>query len=905
MSPPLHVVARAIEVALRAVHAAYPARFRARFGRELQAAVRRDIEEAAAGGVPELARRGAQTVVDALRGVIPEHRAERARARQMSGHHRTGAAMPGRGVGVDLRDAVRSLRNSATFTLVALGVLALAIGAATSIFSVVDGVLLRGLPFDEADRLVAVQEYVEASPRSPGTVTPQSFLDWRSQQRSFEALGAASRVLFRLKNERDEPVDARGLRITYEFLRALRVVPMIGRGFTEADEVDGAGRVVILGYGFWQRQYGGSPDVVGRTIALDGQPWEIVGVMPAGFSYPVASERPTEVFTPVVFRGADRVRARTRNFVLSVVGRLGPGVSVATADAEMRAIAEGIDRAHPDWNPGSRARVVDLHEHLVGRVRSWMLMLLGAVALVVVIACANVANLMLVRATVRAREMGVRSALGASRWRLTRALLVEGLVLSVLAAALGVLLAWGGVQVLRAWLPDGLPRVASIAVDLRVLGAAAAAAVVTGVGFGLVPALQATRTDLTYALKDGGRTSAGGARGTRLRSLFVVAEVALAVVLLVGAGLFVSSFVRLIRIDPGLDPRNVLALGVSLPFNAASYRENVKLGGTYVQRMLEAVSQVPGVEQVGAVTGGLPLSGSRRYDDVALPGAPPLQGTDAEIDTTAVSQHYFEVLRVPLRRGRVPGPEAREGTPPVVVVNDTASRLYWPGRDALGQRIVIGSTEREVVGVVGDIRHDGPETPPRQAAFVPLGQERTLGGTLVIRTAGDPLAVLPAVKAAIWSVNPEQRLTADTFTLEGYMDRLLAQRRFNMALLAIFGVVGLVIAAAGIYGVMAYAVAQRTSEIGVRMALGATPRDVIALVLRNAGALLAAGLAIGAAAAFQLGASVEKFLFEVKPADPGVFVGALAILALAGLVASAVPARRAAAVDPVVALRSE
>ncbi|HSC27918.1 MAG TPA: ABC transporter permease, partial [Vicinamibacterales bacterium] len=759
-------------------------------------------------------------------------------------------------------------------------------------------------PFDGYDRLVSVQEY---TPQRPGysSVTPQSFLDWMAQQRSFERLGAGTRALFRMRNERDEPVEARALRITSGFLPLLRVQPLLGRSFTEADEVEGAGRVVLLSYGFWQRQYGGSPDVIGRSIELNEQAWEIVGVLPRGFSYPVASERPMEIFTPFVFTGAHRVRGRTRNFLLAVVGRLREGLSIEQATDDMNRIAAGIDAANPKWNPGSRVRVVTLHENIVGRVRGWMLMLLGAVALVMLIACANVANLMLVRATVRAREIGIRSALGASRWRLTRALLVEGILVSMLAAVLGVTLASAGVEILRAWLPEGLPRIASIGIDRRVLGAAVTAALVTGVAFGLVPALHASRADVTLALKDGGRTSTGGAGGRRLRSAFVVAEVALAVILLVGAGLFVSSFIRLIRIDPGFDYRNVLTFSVGLPFDLARHQENLQRGIAYVERMLEAVSQVPGVEHASAVNGGLPLQGSRRYDDVTLPGGTKLQGTDAEIDIRAVSPHYFDVLRIPILRGRPPGGEDREGTLPVVAVNQAAARLYWPDRDAVGQRIIIGTKEWTVIGVVGDIRHGGPETPPLKEAYIPFAQERTTGASLAIRTTGDALAVLPAARAAIWSVNPEQRLTEDRFTLDSYMDRLLAQRRFNMALLAIFGVLGLVIAAAGIYGVMAYAVAQRTGEIGVRMALGATPRDVVALVLGNAGMLLGAGLAIGCAGAWQLSATVERFLFQVEPADPVVFLGALAVLALAGLGASAVPARRAASVDPVVALRRE
>ena len=499
------------------------------------------------------------------------------------------------------------------------------------------------------------------------------------------------------------------------------------------------------------------------------------------------------------------------------------------------------------------------------------------------------------------------AALGASPWRLVRGLLIEGLVLSVTGACVGVALAYGGVHVLRAWLPSGLPRISAIAIDLRVLSTAATAAIMTGIFFGIVPAVHAAKPDLTNALKDGGRSATAGVMGQRLRSLLVVAEVAVAVVLLVGAGLFTGSFVKLTRIDPGFDYHDVLVLNVGLLLAPGRKFDDrfAARGAQYVRQVLDAVDRVPGVQMSAAVNGGLPLSGNWSRDDVELPGRGELKGDDDEIDRRSVTPNYLQLLHIPLRRGRYLADSDRAGSTPVVVINEAATRKYWPRQDALGQHITIDHKDRVVVGIVGDIRHLGPEARVRQECYIPLEQDHHVNAAIVIRTAGEPLAVLPAVKAAIWSINREQRLSGDLVTLDGYMDRLISQRRFNMAVLALFGVLGLVIAAVGIYGVMAYVVAQRINEIGVRMALGATRGNVVSMVLRRAGTLMIVGLAIGAVASWYLGAGIRTFLFEVQPNDGGIFAAALATLGLAGLIASIVPARRAATVDPLVALRHQ
>ncbi len=845
------------------------------------------------GASPEEARRQARLTVGGLAQLREEYR-------DALGFR------PFDDLGRDLRLAVRSLRRSPAFTTVALIVLALGTGAATAVFSVADAVVLRGLPFDQHDRLVAVLEHdtTRATTFGGGSVTPQTFLDWRAEQRSFDGLAAVSLVMLGIRNPEGHPESVRVLRVTAEFFPILRVAPLLGRQFTRDDEVSGRHRVVMLSYGFWQRRFGGAGDVVGKTLALNDEPFDIVGVMPEGFAYPVASQRPTEMYVPMAFRPEDRVRSGPMRLTCTAIGRLRHEVSLARATDDMNRIAAALDAQYPRWGPGRRVRIVTLHERLVGEVRSWLVMLLGAVGLVLLIACVNVANLMLARATARRSEMAVRASLGASRGALVRTLLVESLVLSLAGAAVGVLLARIGVRAIIPWLPASLPRVAGIAIDLRVLGAAILAAVATGAGFGLFPAIHSSRPDLTTALQGSGRSATAGAAGHRLRSALVVAEVALAVVLLVGAGLFIGSFASVMRVDLGFDYRNVLVVSIQPNVPIANYHEALRPRVDLIARLLDALRRVPGVERAAAVSEGLPLAGGLAAGPILIAGRQ-IGGPDDRIDYRIVTPDYLALLRVPLLHGRHLNDDDRAATQRVAVINDAAARKFWPGQDALGQRFTINGAERVVVGVVGNIRHGGPEDPAREECYLPIAQEPIVGTTLVARTGGDPMNVLPAVKAAIWSVDGDQRIAGAVYTLEEYLDRLIAQRRFSMVLLALFGALGLAISAAGVYGVMAYLVAQRTGEIAVRMALGATPVSVVAMVVRRGGGLVASGLALGGGVSWCISSGVKSFLFQVEPTDPGILTGALLLLALAGLAASVVPARRAAVVDPMAALRQE
>jgi len=811
----------------------------------------------------------------------------------------------------DVVYAIRSLRKSPTYTTVALTVLALGIGSATAIFSVVDAVVLRGLPYDEHDRLVVVLEHRTGAvpvgnPFGEGTTTPQTYLDWRAQQQSFETLAAVTATSVGLRDAEGHPQPVRAIRATADFFRVLRVAPMLGRAFTTAEETVGRHRVAILSYGLWQRRFGGSRDVIGRTIALDDESFEVVGVMPLGCAYPVASATPTDLYVPLSFPDQVRVRGGVHNNWYTAIGRLRPGVSMAQASDQMNRVAAALDAQYPEWEPGLRVRLETLHEHLVGRVRSWMVMLLGAVALLLLIACGNAANLMLARATARGAELAIRSALGASRAAIVRGLLVESVLLSLGGGALGVLLAWAGVRAIIPWLPAGIPRVADIGMDLRVLAASAGAALISGIGFGLIPALRTSQPNLSTALQDSSRSSTSGPGSRRLRSALVVTEVALAVMLVVGAGLFVGSFAKLMRVDPGFDYRRVLVVRVGATYQPGmDVREARRRCASEAVRMLEAVRHVPGVQASATVSDALPLEGTSSTSGIRVPGRGVPTGDDRWIHYRIVTPGYHELLRIPLVRGRHLTPQDRADGQRVVIVNHAAAQKYWQGEDPLGQRVVMQGKEWVVVGIVGDVRHGGPETVPTPECYFSLAQNEAWNATLLVRTSGDPLRTLPAVKAAVWSVSMNQRIDGDIFTLEGYMDRLVAQRRFIMTLFALFGVLGLVISAVGVYGVMAYLVAQRTSEIGLRIALGATPGSVVAMVLRRAGALVGRGLAVGSVVALYASRFARSFLFQLEPNDPRIFAAALTVLALAGLVASVVPARRAAAVDPIVALKRE
>lgn len=813
----------------------------------------------------------------------------------------------------DLRSAIRSLYAAPGFTFIALVVLTLGIGATTAIFSVVDAVVLRGLPFDEHDRLVAVGErrplvpgevqQVDADPEALMSVAPQNYWDWAARQEVFESMAAVSMLngALTLHEAGAEPDDLQALKVTASFFDVLRLRPVLGRAFTAENEVDGRHRVAVLSDGLWRRRFGGDPQLVGGSITLDDGPYEVVGILPPGVTYPLGAKRPTDLYLPYVLAPFELTRTPGRyGMYLQVVARLRPAVSIDQARAAMTHIATALEQEHPVWNKDRGIGMRPLSDQVVGaRMKSWMLMLLGCVAIVLTIACANVANLQLARASVREREIAVRAALGAGRWRLLRQLLVESLVLSMVGSLLAVLVSYWAVDLLRYAMPEDVPRVAAIAVDWRVLTAAAAVSLITGLAFGIVPAWQLSKPNLNRTLKENTRGASSGRVRQRLRQVLVVSEVALALVLLVGAALFIASFISVIRIHPGVDTHNVLSVQVTPPVVPGSF---VAAPNNVLADIVRQIEQRAGVEQAAVIFGGLPLRGGNMSGQMRVPGR--VTG-DERINIRLVSADYHRVLRIPLKRGRLFDDGDRDDSAPVALINELARRRFFGGEDPIGQAITV-QRDRTIVGVVGDVHQSSPEVEPLPEAYFPLTQFPLGKGyaEIIVRTAGNPYAVLPAVKAAVFEVLPRVPVRGP-ITLEELYAQRTAQRRISMFLLGLFGLLGLVISAAGIYGVTSFTVSQRTHEIGIRMALGATRLEVVRMVLANVGLLLLTGLIVGSAGAWYLSATAKAFLFRLEPTDPRAFAVALALLSSAALVAVIVPAARAARVNPIVALRTE
>lgn len=807
----------------------------------------------------------------------------------------------------DVRYAVRALRASPAFTAIAVAVLALSVGVSASVYSVVDAVILRGLPFSEAHRLVAVGEQgADQSPGALNLVAPQNFLDWRARQDVFTGLAAAAYAEISLKGTGEAfPENLLARRVTANFFEVLRAAPMIGRPFTVENEVAGREHVAVISHRLWQRRFAGAPNVLGKRLPGQLASFEIVGVMPPAFSYPVGAAEPVEVWVPYVVGPDERVRGNDFGYYLQVIGRLRDGVSIERAQARMDQITAELAAETPRWFTDRSARVEFLQDYLTRGVRSWMLMLLGAVGCVLLIACVNLANLILARGTTRQRELGVRAALGASRGALARVLLTESLLLSVAGALLGGVLAWLAVGFLRASLPPELPRVALIAVNWRVLTVTMTMAVVIGLALGMAPVFQFVRPAAVAMMRQGQRTNTGDRRSARLRASLIVTEVALAMMLLVGGGLFLSSFARVASIDLGFDYRNVLTVRLRplvLPPNAPP-------GPSPLLDVLESARAMPGVETAALAGGGLPLRGDLMTHDFTIPGSVPPR--DGDIAMNQVSPDYFRVLRIPLLRGRAFTAADRPGSPPVVILNRRAAGMFFGGDAAIGQvmnwrRQDLG--ERTVVGIVGDIRFDGPENDARPQAFVPLAQTQTSAATLVLRTTPDAQGVLAGIHAAVAAEYPEGSappVHIDVQTLERHYSNLVAQRRLNMWLLTVFGVLGLGIAVIGIYGVMSYIVAQRRQEIGIRMALGALPSAILWSVIGRTSRYLSLGLILGITAAWALSGTVSGLLFGVNPHDAGIYAAVAILLSFVGFVAALVPARRAARVDPLEALRLE
>ena len=795
----------------------------------------------------------------------------------------------------DVRYAARRLLKSPGFAVVAVGALTLGIGANTAIFSVVNSVLLRPLPYPEPEQLVQVWESrpLQNMPRTE--VAPHEFLAWAGQSQSFRQLAANDFTEYNLTG-RGEPERVTGALVTASYFPLFGVSPARGRVFLAEEDEPGKNNVVVLGHDLWRSRFGSDLSVVGQSVSLDGVPCTVVGVMPRGFSLPNGAG----LARPIAFGAADRARAGSH--FLNVYGRLKEGVTVARAEGEMAAVAGRVEQDFGDANAGHRVVLVPLHEQVVGGARTALLVLLGAVGLVLLIACANVANLLLARAAGRRREVAVRSALGASRWRIVRQLLAESLLLSALSGAAGLLLAVWGVDLLVSLDPTGVQRAGEVTLDWRVLGFTLGLSLLTGLLFGLAPALQASKADFNETLKEGGRSAQGLGR-SRLRGALVVSEVALTLVLLVGAGLLVKSFRQLLAVEPGFDPHGVLTMDVALP--QAKYAERQQITSFY-ERLIEQAAAMPGVEAAGAVS-VLPLAGNDNSNFVQIEGRPPQPpGQALRAGRRNVSADYFRALGIPVKRGRAFSASDSGEAPPVVVINEAMARSFFAGEEPVGKRIRTGDRSPwvEVVGVVGDVRHRGLDVDTRPEMFFPHLQTPSRQMTLAVRTAGDPLALAGPLRERVRELDRDQPV-GNVKTMEAWVGESVASRRFSVLLLGVFACVAAGLAALGLYGVVSYTVAQRTHEIGLRVALGASPRDVLRLVIRQGMTLTLVGTAVGLLAALALTRVMSGLLYGVGATDPATFVTVPLLLVAVALLACYLPARRATNVDPMVALRHE
>jgi putative ABC transport system permease protein len=802
----------------------------------------------------------------------------------------------------DLHFAARSLRRNPVFTLVAALTLALGVGANTAIFSVVNGVLLRPLPFREPDRLVNLFTAFHGSGDLRYSMSQPEFMDYKGLSNVFEN-AAAWRGSAQTLTGVGEPERVRGIFATRDLLPTLGVAPLRGRNFEGQEGRTGTEPVVILAHEFWQNRLGGDPSVLGRQLTLNAVSRRVIGILPSE----VTLER-AEAIMPL-YINPDSMSGRSANF-LQGVARLKPGVTVEQAQRELDALTRRTIVEYPENYPASMgyaANVVPMHEVLVGDVRPALLTLLAAVGMVLLIACANVANLLLARGEARQREIAVRLALGAGRGRVVRQLLTESLVLALIGAVGGALLAWWGTRTLLAVNPDAIPRLQEVRIDLTVGLVTLGLALVTGLVFGLAPALQMVRLELQSSLKEGGRGSESGSR-QRIGRALVASEIALAVVVVIGAGLLMRSFWTLQRVEPGFDPERMLVVDMGIP----STRYDAEKSALFWRQLVDRMAALPGVKGATAANDMPPVAGGMNWDIIidGMPNAPGQAAPSPNI--RAVTREYFDLMGIRAASGRVFGAGDARGTQPVAVVNETAARAIWKGRDPVGQQVRFGSDMPwiTVVGVAKDTRSAGLEAPvPTELFLVQDQMPQTAGGAersmyVILRTAGDPASLAAAARRTVQEADPLLAITGIR-TMDEIMARSLARQRFTMLLLGVFGAVALALAAIGIYGIMAYAVRRRTREIGIRMALGARPAQVLGLVVGQGMRLAAIGLAVGVAGAFVATRLMERLLYGVSATDPVTFAGIATLFAAVALVASWLPARRAVATNPTTALRAE
>jgi putative ABC transport system permease protein len=804
----------------------------------------------------------------------------------------------------DVRYGVRVLIKNPGFTLIAVLTLALGIGANTAIFSVVNAVLFKPLLYPQSDLLVQIWQTNPRANRWGEWISYPAFVDYRRQNQVFEDTAAYRPWLWNITGG-DHPEALFGARVTSNLFSVLGVQPMLGRSFLPEEEQPGRGQIVILSHGFWQRRFGSDPGLVGKTITIDGQNHTVVGIMPPGFDLPYNVSNAAFASDVWIPPGDDPEREDRGSPNYRVLARLKPGASIQQAQTNLETIARGLAEQYPE-NREMSAMVVGLQQNLVKEARPTLLLLLGAVGFVMLIACANVANLQLARTTARQKEAAVRLALGAGRLRLIRQLLTESMLLALFGGVAGLLLAVWGVEFLVKLGPD-IPRLQDISIDPRVVGFTLSLSLATGVIFGMAPAFQGSRIDLNETLKESGtRAPVGSGRG-RTRSLLVIAQMALALMLLISAGLLIQSFVRLQKVDPGFNPRGVLTAYLMLP--PARYFEP-RLQAAFFKEVIDRIEALPGVEAVGGAS-VVPLTGSNDAGYFSVEGRPwPGPGEPViEAEQPKITPEYFRAMGIPVLRGRAFTWADNENSPEVAVVSEDLVRRYWPDEDPIGKRLSVNNRSgqpvwRQVVGVVKDVKHDGLTNQVRPAIYVPVSQLTSPGAILAVRTRTDPTSLFAAIRRAVTAVDSEQPVFKLN-TMERSISDSVSQRRFQMQVLTVFAAVALTLAAVGIYGVMAYTVSRRTHEIGIRVALGARQRDVLRMVVEQGMGLALIGIVIGLAGALALTRLMKGLLFEVSATDPKTFAGIVSILIIVALLACYLPARRAAKVDPMIALRCE
>ncbi|MFP5261697.1 MAG: ABC transporter permease, partial [Blastocatellia bacterium] len=807
---------------------------------------------------------------------------------------------------------VRMMLKGRAVTAIALVALALGIGANTAIFSVVNAVLLRPLPYADPDRLVmlwatnpSLRLGIDNLPASAA-----NYVEWRDQNHVFETVSALDAVNLDLTSE-GEPEQIACARVSSSFFQLMNVSPEMGRVFSPEEDRPGHNNVVVMSDSLWRGRFGADPDIIGKPLTLGGKSYAVIGVLPAGFQFPGAADLPaymnlparTDLWSPIAFTAEQEARRGDHN--LAVMARLKPGVPLRAAQAEMSDLARRVEEQEPQAK-GYGVNVVSLGEQSVRGVRPALLVMLIAVSFVLLVACANVANLLLARAASRRKEIAIRMALGASRGRIIRQMLAESMALSFAGGVAGTLLSLGGINLLQALSPANIPRLGGVNVDAYVLAFTLLVSLLTGVLFGLAPALQASRFNLNDSLKEGGHGSAGGPRRDRMRALLIVSEVELSLMLLLGAGLMVRSFTGLLRVDPGFDPENVLTIRLALP--ASRYPESGQQAA-FFQQALSRLESLPGVQYAGAVS-ALPLSGAEEASGFMVEGGPAVDSSEMPMsDRRRASANYFRAMGIRLINGRYFTEADNQSAPPVAIINESFARQFFPDQDPVGKRIKNGGPTSTrpwltVVGVVQDVKHLALEADARPQVYLSYLQNTSRSMAVVMRSSSGPAGLAAAARNAVWELDKQQTVT-DVKTMRQYFWASIAQRRFNMVLLGVFAAVALILAAVGIYGVMSYSVTQREREIGIRMALGAKQTDVLKLVVRQGMIPAFVGVVAGAGGGLALTRLMSSLLFGVSATDAATFASVSLALTAVALAACYVPARRATKVDPMIALGRE